>query len=79
MGFNPVNRVNLVNRVRPHATLFLKNKVNEVVEIEATFSCIFAAIRCRFVYTDNSTNNRHSNSSGTLYNWCMSANDEREG
>ena len=62
--------------LRPLATLFLKNKVNEVVEIETTFSCILAAIRCRFVYTDNSPNNRHSGSSRTFYTWCMSTNDE---
>ena len=70
MGFNPV---------RPHATLFLKNKVNEVVKTKTSFSCILATIGRRFVYTVNSNSDRHSGSGGTFYTWCMSANDERGG
>ena len=79
-GLNRVKEgLNRVNLVRPLATLFLKNKVNEVVEIAASFSCIFVVIRHRFVYTDNGINDRHSRSSGTLYTWCMSAHDEQRG
>ena len=65
--------------MRPLAALFLNNNVNEVVEIAATFSCILAVIRCRYLHKSNSTTDRHSYSSGTFYAWCMPINDEREG